>query len=86
MALRAVFDRTPREAPKFLPLRGLVRPHLLLGVEDFIACLSADVARPRTLGWRSPSTDRDRARAVALVWLRPYGRAGCFACIRLHLR
>ena len=39
MALRAVFDWTPREAPKFLPLRGLVRPHLLLRVKDLIACL-----------------------------------------------
>jgi hypothetical protein len=68
MALRAVFDRTPREAPKFLPLRGLVRPHLLLRVNNLIACLIADVARPPDAGRRRmPSTGRDRARLVALV-------------------
>src|ERR1700677_5099040 len=37
-------DRTPREAPKSLPLRGLVRPHLLLCVNTLIACLIAVLA------------------------------------------
>ena len=45
MALRAGFERSPREAPKSSLLRG---PPRFLRVEK-LACLLADVARCRTV-------------------------------------
>jgi hypothetical protein len=72
MALRAVFDRTPREAPKFLSLRGLRAFSRFLRVKNLLACLIAVVASPQTLGVASAlhRARRGEARFVALVRLR----------------
>src|ERR1700733_14421511 len=91
MALRAVFDRTPREAPKFLPLRDLRGPRLLLCVEQLDCLLDCgpgevlDVERrercPPAATGRGPSRWFGCGLTAALGVLR----ASAFICVRTLL-
>jgi hypothetical protein len=88
MALRAVFDRTPREAPKFLSLRGLRAFSLFLRVKNLLACgrgESPDVGRSEN---RPPAaTGRGSVRRAGLVAvsaaLGVLRASSCFICDKI---
>jgi hypothetical protein len=91
MALRAVFDRTPREAPKFLPLRGLRGPHLLLCVEQLDCLLDCGPGEAPDVGRRerrpSTATGRGRSRWFGCGLTAALGvlRASAFICVKTLL-